>query len=488
MFYEYDEANRVEHIIHKDALNAVLYQCDYVWNLDNTLASRVETDNVVTPATVTTVAFGYDNRKRLTDESRTIDDEPAVVVYDVTYDYDQLGNCTSKTDNTPAGLSTLYTYDVDGEEEGEYQTHNNRLLTYSEFDPEYEGGEKPTRTVSYVYYANGRCSNIIIRDAEDLDGEDRQIARGLALYYASNGMLWRVVWETWSDDGKGGYTGHVKTAAVEFRYDSLRGRYLRRAVDPNDNYVPLETGAWTDYTGDTPLGDFTLTPGDCDTYDAVEETRYFGGMGEQTVSNGASRYYHADLVGSTSLLTDDAGDPPASGPQTLYYTAFGESVVYDSGESEWKVATTQPSGSPRYQYAGAYGYESDLLVLQGKPGTKPIALKHVGARWYQPDIGRFVQRDPIGIAGGLNCYDYCGSQPVGRADPSGLQWSDEDLRYGFPRFPVDWPPSSSGEPGVFTPRGFLDWTGGDGRTYLDRVGDRVGARTSVVVLPRPVNR
>lgn len=161
-------------------------------------------------------------------------------------------------------------------------------------------------------------------------------------------------------------------------------------------------------------------PAACDSFNVVEETRYFGGLGEQTVSSGASRYYHADLIGSTSLMTDDAGDPPATGPRTLYYTAFGEAIVYDTGESEWKVATTQPSGSPRYQYAGAHGYESNLLVLEGKPGTKPITLKHVGARWYQPDIGRFVQRDPIGLAGGANCYEYVTSSPHIYVDPFGL--------------------------------------------------------------------
>ncbi|MGE0479955.1 MAG: hypothetical protein AB7Q17_05730 [Phycisphaerae bacterium] len=148
----------------------------------------------------------------------------------------------ARIETTAAGLSTTYTYDVDGPEDGDDQTHNN-------YDPNYAEGEKPTRTVSDVYYANAHCSNIIIRDAEDLDAKNQQIARGLALYYASNGMPWRAVWETGSDDGGGGYDEHVKTAAVEFRYDSLRGRYLRRAVDPNGNYVPIETGIWTDYTG-----------------------------------------------------------------------------------------------------------------------------------------------------------------------------------------------------------------------------------------------
>ena len=52
--------------------------------------------------------------------------------------------------------------------------------------------------------------------------------------------------------------------------------------------------------------------------------------------------------------------------------------------------------------------------------TPPITLQHVGWRWYQPDTGRFTQRDPIGIRGGLNVYEYCGGNPVAEGDPEGL--------------------------------------------------------------------
>ena len=63
-----------------------------------------------------------------------------------------------------------------------------------------------------------------------------------------------------------------------------------------------------------------------------------------------------------------------------------------------------------------------LLVLYGaNPNLPPITLQHVGARWYQPDIGRFVQRDPIWIFGWLNVYAYAKSSPVDAAEPaSGL--------------------------------------------------------------------
>jgi RHS repeat-associated protein len=41
-------------------------------------------------------------------------------------------------------------------------------------------------------------------------------------------------------------------------------------------------------------------------------------------------------------------------------------------------------------------------------------------RWYDPNTGRFLTQDPIGIAGGVNLYTYAGSNPIAFADPFGL--------------------------------------------------------------------
>ncbi len=43
-------------------------------------------------------------------------------------------------------------------------------------------------------------------------------------------------------------------------------------------------------------------------------------------------------------------------------------------------------------------------------------------RYYDPDAGRWLTADPIGFEGGLNLYGYCGNEPVGSVDPSGLAW------------------------------------------------------------------
>ncbi|RQV04645.1 RHS repeat-associated core domain-containing protein [Burkholderia cenocepacia] len=40
-------------------------------------------------------------------------------------------------------------------------------------------------------------------------------------------------------------------------------------------------------------------------------------------------------------------------------------------------------------------------------------------RYYDPVLGRFVSRDPIGLAGGLNAYQYA-PNPIEWIDPLGL--------------------------------------------------------------------
>lgn len=47
-------------------------------------------------------------------------------------------------------------------------------------------------------------------------------------------------------------------------------------------------------------------------------------------------------------------------------------------------------------------------------------------RYYDPAQGRWLNRDPIGYAGGVNVYGYCGSGPVQAIDPLGLQSFRQD--------------------------------------------------------------
>jgi RHS repeat-associated protein len=79
---------------------------------------------------------------------------------------------------------------------------------------------------------------------------------------------------------------------------------------------------------------------------------------------------------------------------TLTTEAFGNAVA------QWGS-----SGNP-YRFAGAWGYRDD-----GDAG-----LLHVGARYYDPQVGRFISRDGVLSE---HPYLYCQHEPVNSVDPSG---------------------------------------------------------------------
>ncbi len=49
-------------------------------------------------------------------------------------------------------------------------------------------------------------------------------------------------------------------------------------------------------------------------------------------------------------------------------------------------------------------------------------------RYYDPDCGRFTQQDPIGLAGGINLYQYA-PNALGWVDPWGLSRCSSSGKY-----------------------------------------------------------
>jgi uncharacterized protein RhaS with RHS repeats len=50
-----------------------------------------------------------------------------------------------------------------------------------------------------------------------------------------------------------------------------------------------------------------------------------------------------------------------------------------------------------------------------------IVASYTRARYYDPNLGRFISEDPLGFAGsGTNFHAYVGNHPVNNIDPSGL--------------------------------------------------------------------
>lgn len=115
-------------------------------------------------------------------------------------------------------------------------------------------------------------------------------------------------------------------------------------------------------------------------------------------SDGTIRNYLVDSLGSIIVLTDDNGVVKT----TYTYDPFGN--VTTSGES---------SDNP-FQYTGR---END--------GT---GLYYYRARYYSPELQRFISEDPIGLAGGdVNFYVMTWNNPVMFIDPFGLKGTLEEI-------------------------------------------------------------
>ena len=64
--------------------------------------------------------------------------------------------------------------------------------------------------------------------------------------------------------------------------------------------------------------------------------------------------------------------------------------------------------------------------------AEPNGLYYMRARYYDPQVGRFISEDPLGFDGGdLNLYAYVGNSPVMGVDPSGLCVKDAAKGFTF---------------------------------------------------------
>ena len=140
--------------------------------------------------------------------------------------------------------------------------------------------------------------------------------------------------------------------------------------------------------------------------------RYIPGPGVDdriAVAEGASNtaptltYFHVNHQGSVIAMTDAVGNANSCAAgvncQTLAYDEYGNLSAASSGTG------------------AAYRFS-------GRRFDPETGLYYYRARYYTPQLGRFMQFDPIGSKDDLNLYAYVYNDPVDRTDPSGLWTCD----------------------------------------------------------------
>jgi RHS repeat-associated protein len=466
--YTYDDLYRLTEIEYEDQSTV-----SYTYDLNS---NRVRMDDDA-PATGDYIAYTYDQWNRLSTKTRHISQNS----FPVAYEYDVVNRITQMT--YPDSMQILYTYDdlnrimeikryVDGQNDeilfDNPQYDIESLLTQFDYGNDIQA--------TYTYDSRDRPLTIDIKDGAtsllDLDYtyDDNDNITQLINGWRDTSSTWHSETESYSYDGLDRLISASCTSwSHTYTYDTAGNRTGKDAItytinslnevttlsdgtsfiyDDNGNRTQKTKGDDTlDYTydyanrltkveeNDSTIGEYVYD-GDGKRLQKTENsttTTYIysdintvyeenstgsacyvygptGLIAKRTTIDQESHnyYYHKDHLGSIRFVTDSSKNIIAAST----YHPFGETEVEE--------------GSEHYLFNGKQNDSTGLY--------------YYGARYYDPEIGRFVVRDTwtylpndIRSTGSYNIfwlissqkfnrYAYCSNNPVKYIDPTGNGW------------------------------------------------------------------
>jgi RHS repeat-associated protein len=166
-----------------------------------------------------------------------------------------------------------------------------------------------------------------------------------------------------------------------YYYDAMGHRYRSQLNGTYYRYI---------YNGDRVLEDTADNGNMIARYTTVSGS-YYEPWVHVKYAAGDSRFPLYDAIGTARALVNDS----YTVTDTFELDTFGRQV---------SATGSTPNA---YKFGGAWGYR-----------TEGSGLEQLGARFYWPEVGRFVSQDPIGD--GMNWYAYVNNRPTKSVDPSGL--------------------------------------------------------------------
>ena len=326
--------------------------------------------------------------------------------YFVDYDYDPLGRMSTVKEKA-AYLLASYNYDELSRRTSmtygngstvNYNHAKDNSLTMLEHD---HGGKGTSKLkYDYGYDAVNQMTSLKVSDLRLLGGP----ATSQTNQYQTNGLnqYTDIDGGSISYDGNGNLANYAFNGlAHQYTYNSLNQlvRAKTPTFDTTYHYDPLNRRAAKNINQGTLhveyLHDGNETIAEYNGADGALIQRFIYGPGvDERIAlvraDGQREFYHLNHQGSTVGISDDTGTLTNS----FSYDPFGHSI--DSSD-----------GNP-YRFTGRR--------LDPETG-----LYYYRARYYSPELGRFLQADPLGYGDGMNMYAYVGNSPVVFTDPQGLK-------------------------------------------------------------------
>lgn len=279
-----------------------------------------------------------------------------------TYAYDALNRLTAVT-NTQSGAVESYGYDPLGNRRTRTAGGTTLDYVYDSANQLTEVKQSATRTAGFVYDNNGSLTKKCESGTVTVSPTDCAGSTVSDLTHDALNRLTQV--------SKTGIPNEV------YKYDDQGNRIQKTVGGAITNFL---------YNGPDIIGQYTSTWG---TASAI--LTHGPGMDDpiMRVAGTTVQYYHQDGLGSVVSTTNQSGTTDG----TARYDTWGN-----------RIAST--GTIPQYGYTGREPDDTGLIYYR--------------ARFYDPSIGRFTQRDPIGFQAGINRYAYVGGNPLNYNDPQGL--------------------------------------------------------------------